>query len=183
MPPQPAVVILSASLNMPIELLCEKLQRPVYVATGALADVEKGREIEACGARMIVAGKGKEVEGGALVDALTAAGFRSIYSVAGPGVLDTLIRARVINRFYLTQVHRLLGGASYDTLLEGGYLIPPADFVLNALYYDRGLENGCGQFFSVYEAATPADGCGQGAGRQGRQIEVGLVVTPHPLPH
>jgi riboflavin biosynthesis pyrimidine reductase len=152
MPAQPAVVILSASLEMPIELLCEKLGRPVYVATGAMADADKVGEIESCGARVIIAGKGRQVEGGALVDALAAAGFRSLYSVAGPGVLDTLIRARVVNRFYLTQVHRLLGGASYDSLLEGGYLLPPADFVLNALYYDRGLVNGCGQFFSVYDA-------------------------------
>lgn len=159
MSPQPAVVILSASLALPIEVLCEKLQRPVYVATGALADADKVNEIKACGARVMIAGKGRGVDGKQLVNSLAAEGFSRIYSVAGPGVLETLIKARVINRLYLTQVHRLLGGASYDTLLEGNYLNPPADFIMKALYYDRGVGKGCGQFFSVYDAVTEQDSC------------------------
>ncbi|ALP53900.1 hypothetical protein Tel_12570 [Candidatus Tenderia electrophaga] len=159
MAPQPAVVILSASLNLPIQALCEKLDRPVYVATGAQADAGRVRDIEACGARVLRVGEGKGVDGEMLVTALAAEGFCSIYSVAGPGVLETLLKAGAVNRLYLTQVHRLLGGASYDTLLEGGYLRPPADFTLKALYYDRGLTKGCGQFFSVYDAAGLERGC------------------------
>jgi hypothetical protein len=67
-------------------------------------------------------------------------------------VLDTLLRARVLDRIYLTQVHRVLGGESYHTLFEGALLQPPADFVLQTLYYDNDRGNECGQFFAMYEA-------------------------------
>lgn len=156
---KPAVVILSSSLDLPIETLCRSLERPVYVATGAKADRARLEEIAACGARVLTCGEDRGVDGKALIDALVAEGYRRIYSVAGPGVLETLIEARVINRLYLTQVHRLLGGASYDTLLEGRLLESPADFSLSALYYDRGVARACSQFFSVYDAVAPEATC------------------------
>lgn len=159
MAPQPAVVILSASLDLPIETLCESLNRPVYVATGAQADRERVDRIRACGATVLFAGEQREVEGRRLVEALAAEGFCSIYSVAGTGVLETLVRAGVLNRLYLTQVHRLLGGEPYFTLLEGDLLDPPADFVLQALYYDQGDDNSCSQFFSVYDAVRQGENC------------------------
>lgn len=150
--PQPAVVVLSASLDLPLETMCEQLDRPVYVATGAQADPGRIKHLQAAGAKVLIAGEGRQVEGRALLDALTAEGFCCIYSIAGTAVLETLVTAGVINRLYLTQVHRLLGGASYHTLLEGRLLDPPVDFVLNALYYDQGDEACCSQFFSVYDA-------------------------------
>lgn len=159
MSPQPAVVILSASLDLPIDILCEQLKRPVYVATGAQADRERVEKIHACGARVLFAGEGREVEGQRLIEALAAEGFGSIYSVAGTGVLETLVRAGMLNRLYLTQVHRLLGGEPYHTLLEGDLLDPPADFSLQALYYDQGNDNSCSQFFSVYDAVREDESC------------------------
>ncbi|MDT8404998.1 MAG: hypothetical protein RQ738_10505, partial [Sulfuriflexus sp.] len=80
-----------------------------------------------------------------------------IYSIAGPGVLDTLLRAGVLDCIYLTQVHRLLGGTEYDTLLGGDVLQPPADFSLQALYYDNN-DKSCGQFFSIYKKVMPGRG-------------------------
>jgi len=150
--PQPAVVVLSASLDLPLEVLCEKLERPVYVATGAQADPERIKTLQDAGATVLIAGEGRQVEGRALIEALRTEGFCCIYSIAGTAVLETLVTAGVINRLYLTQVHRLLGGASYHTLLEGRLLDPPVDFVLNALYYDQGNDECCSQFFSVYDA-------------------------------
>ena len=147
---QPAVVILSASLDLPLEELYLSLHRPVYVATGACADAEAVGRIEQAGAKVLIAGEGKYVEGGRLVSQLAEAGFESIYSVAGPGVLETLLKASVLDRIYLTQVHRMLGGASYDTLLEGNLLRPPADFSLHALYYDANTGGGCSQMFGIY---------------------------------
>jgi riboflavin biosynthesis pyrimidine reductase len=150
--PQPAVVVLSASLDLPLGQLRALQHRRVYVATGAKdsARPDTVREIEACGAQMLYAGDASKVDGKRLVQLLLEEGFRNIYSIAGPGVLETLLRARVLDRIYLTQVHRLIGGVSFDTLFEGHELNPPADFNLHALYYDQYGADSCGQLFAIY---------------------------------
>lgn len=149
--PQPAVVVLSTSLDLPLAKLCATTDREVYVATGKSADASSIRLIENSGAKILLAGEGREVDGQQLVEQLTDAGLYNIYSIAGPGVLETLLQADVLDCIYLTQVHRLIGGASYDTLLEGELLRPPADFVLKTLYYDSKAHDHCDQFFSIYE--------------------------------
>lgn len=150
--PQPAVVILSASLDLPLVTLCETLDRSVYIATGEKADANVLEKLKRTGAKILYAGSDKKAEGKKLIAALNGEGFRNIYSIAGPGVLETLLAAGVLDRLYLTQVHRLIGGSSYDTLLEDGLLKPPADFTLQALYYDLPEAGDCGQFFGVYAA-------------------------------
>jgi riboflavin biosynthesis pyrimidine reductase len=154
--PQPAVVILSASLDLPLTALGSISRRRVFVATGGRADPAAAADIERHGATLLVVGDGKGVDGKLLIDRLAAEGFRSIYSIAGPVVLETLLHAGVLHRLYLTQVHRLLGGESYDTLLEGDLLQPPADFSLQALYYDNPGDSPAGQFFGIYEIGTSA---------------------------
>ena len=86
---------------------------------------------------------------------MAAEGFFNIYSIAGPGVLETLLRSSVLDRIYLTQVHRLIGGRSYDTLFEGDLLKPPVNFALQALYYDGACGKDCSQFFGIYEMVEP----------------------------
>jgi riboflavin biosynthesis pyrimidine reductase len=148
---QPDVVILSASLDLPLKALSALQDRQVFVATGEQADAKAVRSIECTGAKVLYAGDNRKVDGKRLIEQLVAQGFSSIYSIAGPGVLETLLRARVLDRIYLTQVHRLIGGASYDTVFEGRLLSPPADFKLQTLYYDDRSGKDCGQFFAIYE--------------------------------
>jgi riboflavin biosynthesis pyrimidine reductase len=155
--PQPAVVILSSSLDLPLACLIEMNDRQVYVATGQQADKTAVKRVEKTGAQVIFAGEDKQVDGKQLIDNLASKGFQNIYSIAGPGVLQTLLHAQVLNRLYLTQVHRLIGGASFDTLLEGTLVRPPADLALQALYYDQSDEQGYGQFFSIYDVAGLED--------------------------
>ncbi|HEY9200381.1 MAG TPA: dihydrofolate reductase family protein [Gammaproteobacteria bacterium] len=151
--PQPAVVVLSASLDLPLSQLQALQHRGVYVATGAKhsASADRVQEIEQCGAHMLYAGDDSRVEGGRLVELLTGEGFRNIYSIAGPGVLETLVRAQVLDRIYLTQANRLIGGVSFDTLFEGHLLNPPADFSLRALYYDQHAGDSFAQLFGIYD--------------------------------
>ncbi len=159
--PQPAVVVLSASLDLPLAELCATTDRVVYVATGKGADAEAVRVIENSGVKLLFAGEGKDVDGQQLIEQLTSAGLYNIYSIAGPVVLETLLQADVLDCIYLTQVHRLIGGASYDTLLGGELLRPPADFMLKTLYYDSKTHEHCDQFFSIYEKIprTTSTGC------------------------
>jgi riboflavin biosynthesis pyrimidine reductase len=149
--PQPAVVIMSASLDLPDEVLTALRERPVYVATGDEAGAQAVARIERNGAHVLRVGNGHKVDGRRLIDALAEVGYRSIYSIAGPGVLETLLNAGVLDRLYLTHMYRLIGGANFDTLLEGQLLKPPADLSLTALYHDKGDEDCGGQMFGVYD--------------------------------
>lgn len=149
MSPQPAVVILSASLDIPLARVCDIFNREVYVATGKQSPDSK---LDTGRAKILHAGPGTQVEGDELIKKLQAEGFRNIYSIAGPGVLETLLRDDVLDRIYLTQVHRIIGGDEYDTFFEGKLLNPPANFRLHSLYFDDGLGDDCDQFFSVYDA-------------------------------
>lgn len=151
MPPQPAMVILSRTLDVALAERCTGFQRPVYFAVGRGGDRGTLKAVEATGARVLMAGEGLHVEGRPLIDALGCEGYRRIYSMAGPRVLHTLLKDRVLDRLYLTHVHRLLGGRAFDTLLEGDTLDPPVSLVPHALFYDPGVDDAAGQFFAAYD--------------------------------
>lgn len=150
MTPQPAVVILSRSLDLPLQDLPPDLGHQLYVATGAKADKRKLAAITETGTPVLLTGEDSEVDGCLLTEELGEKGYRSIYSIAGPGLLDTLLRAGKVDRLYLTQVHTLLGGRCFDTLLESALLKPAAQFDLDTLYYEKGDNKRQGQFFGVY---------------------------------
>lgn len=146
---QPAVVILSRSLDLPLDALTS-LGRKVYVATGSGADKRKLAAIAESGVSILLSGEGEEVEGCELIAELGMMGYTSIYSIAGPALLNTLLRAGKVDRLYLTQVHMIFGGEKYDTLLKGPLLSPAASFCLNSLYYDRGAAGRPPQSFAVF---------------------------------
>lgn len=151
LPSQPAVVIVSASLNVPIPEPLLNSKRPIYVATGAEANPLRVQELLAKGIQVIFAGKGSRVQGRKLITALGQEGFVAIYAVSGPKILNTLLSDQALNRLYLTHALRILGGESFDTLLEGERLNPPADFELHSLYYDAPSRGKLGQIFAAYE--------------------------------
>lgn len=148
--PQPAIVILSRSLDLPLANVLPLLARKVFVATGVKADKQKLAAITQTDVAVLLTGDYDEVEGCQLIHELGRLGYRSIYAIAGPGLLDTLLRASMVDRLYLTQVHTLLGGQCYDTLLESAVLEPAAKFLLASLYYDRGDTGRQAQFFAIY---------------------------------
>jgi riboflavin biosynthesis pyrimidine reductase len=154
MPPQPAWVILGRSLDAALAERCRSLHRPIYFAVGDEVILEPSATVEATGARILVVGHGRHVEGRPLIDALAREGFRNIYSIAGPRVLHALLKDGVLHRLYLTHFHRLLGGQSFDTLLEGEPLDPPASFVPRSLYFDAGEAGAAGQYLAAYDRGS-----------------------------
>jgi len=136
MTPQPAIAVISSSLDIPLQALKAYQDRSVYVFTGRGADTERVKEIEAIGCRVIFAGEGERVDGRQLVDALARIGFRVIYAIAGPAVFHTLMQAGVVNELFLTISHNILAGDGFHTLIRGSQLSPAAGFKLQSLYYD-----------------------------------------------
>ncbi|HEX5421803.1 MAG TPA: dihydrofolate reductase family protein [Gammaproteobacteria bacterium] len=151
LPPQPAVVVVSASLNLPIPDALLESGRKVYVATGSEADPERIAALQSKGVKVLSTGPEMRVDGPWLVGALDAEGFRNIDMVAGSELLNTLIAGQVLDRLYLTHACRVLGGVSFHTLLTGRILEPPASFELKSLYYDAPRSGEMAQLFAVYD--------------------------------
>jgi riboflavin biosynthesis pyrimidine reductase len=134
--PQPAIVIVTASLELPSLSPLAESGRSVYVATGNAADPRIVARIETEGVRVLRVGDGARVEGRKLIEALAQEQHRTIAMLGGGEVLRALIVDDVVDRLYLTLACRMLGGLSFDTLLTGPELEPAARFRLAALHYD-----------------------------------------------
>lgn len=151
LPPQPVVVIASASLEFPMPDSLARHGQRVIVATGAEAPAERVAHWRSAGYEVLVAGTGASVEGGALIRELSRRGLRSVYLLTGPRMLDTMLRDRVLSRLCLTTAHRLLGGESFHTMLSGQELGDAGRLRLCALYYDVSAPDDAGQFFAHFE--------------------------------
>jgi riboflavin biosynthesis pyrimidine reductase len=134
--PQPAVVIVTASVRLPPLRPLVESGRAVYVATGSAADPHKIAAVEAQGVRVLRAGSGTRVEGRNLIDALARDAHRNIALIAGGEILHTLLVDDVLDRLYMTLACRILGGLSFDTLMTGPPLERAAQLRLRALHYD-----------------------------------------------
>ena len=149
--PQPAIVVASSSLDFPVHPSILQHRQPLYVATGRRADPARVQALRARGLEILFAGEGSMVEGAPLVDALRPHGYRSLYLLAGPKMLKAMLRDRQLSRLYLTLRHRLLGGESFHTLVEGPRLGDAGLLALRALHYDRGEGDGIGQWFAQFD--------------------------------
>jgi len=159
--PQPAVAIASASLDFPVPPSMAQHGQRVLIATGATAPADKLAQFRAQGCEVIIAGQGRYVEGAPLTRALGARGFRSLFLLAGPRMLETMLRDRVLSRLYLTIAHRLLGGTAFHSLIAGPALGPAGRLLLSSLHYDAAAPEGAGQWFAQFEAPR-AGGAGEG---------------------
>ncbi len=148
--PHPDIAIVSGSLRFPIPEVLKAGGRKVVVFTSGEPDLERVHEIRAQAGQVIVAGKAR-VEGDKMIQALGQLGYRSVYSSAGPQILHTLLSGGVLQRLYLTQAPKLLGGDPYASVLEGALLDPPRQAQLHSLYLDPSGLDGLGQLFFSYD--------------------------------
>jgi riboflavin biosynthesis pyrimidine reductase len=153
---QPALAVISASLNFPIPAALTGQDREVLVFTVSGADPERVRQLEDQAGKVIVAGD-EGVGGQKLVDALVDLGFHAIYNTTGPKVLHLLLADRVLDRLHLTHANRVLGGKPFSSIVEGELLDPPVDFRLSHLYFDPYALNGLGQLMKVVQRFEPTD--------------------------
>jgi riboflavin biosynthesis pyrimidine reductase len=150
--PQPAVIIASASLDFPMHESLLNTSQAVYIATGENADRARVDYWQQQGFPVLFAGEDKLVQGAALIDELTGLGYRSIYLIAGPQMLDTMIREHQLSRLYLTISHQLLGGKDFRTLLTGEILGAEGNLTLESMFYEQNLPPEVGQFFMQFAA-------------------------------
>ncbi len=150
---QPAIIIASASLNFPMPKDIKEYGQTVYIATGKNADPDRISYWRKMGHPILIAGNDRMVQGAALIDALSVLNYKSIYLMAGPQMLDTMIRDRQLFRLYLTITHQLIGGEDFRTLLTGPKLGDEGNLILKSLFYDQHSPTGSGQFFMQFDLA------------------------------
>jgi riboflavin biosynthesis pyrimidine reductase len=150
--PQPDIAVISGSLDFPIPEVLTAGGRKAIIFTTAHPDLERVKEIEARAGQVIVAGE-TSVAGDQMVQHLSALGYRTIYSAAGPKVLHLLLSGGVLDRLYLTHAHRLLGGQPFSSIVEGDLLAPAVGMTLHTVYFDPHALDGLGQLLVSYQRA------------------------------
>jgi len=141
---QPAVAIISRSLDIPMNALASFAGRDIHVFTGEAADAGRAAILRDAGVHVVIAGD-SGVDGAALRRELAALGFRSACMIAGPEVHAMLLDAGTLDRLFLTQRHVLVGGSDFHTLVEGA-LSWSRGCQLRSLYYDTAGEQMFCQF-------------------------------------
>jgi len=144
--PQPDVMVLSSTLDLPLAALQSFTDRRVMIVTGMNSDAEKRARLKAHGFPVLIAG-GQQVEGDALQQLLIAQHYRSAYMIAGPEVHATLLSSGVLDELFLTTHLSLLGGDHFYTI-ACGQLNLPVDLSLLSLYLDQ--QDAGSQLFARY---------------------------------
>jgi len=141
---QPDIVIVSASLDIPLAAIKSLQNRRVWVLTVQGADAIRCKQFEDIGVSVVQLSAG-QVQGKALRNFLIEQGYRSAYMIAGPAIHHTLLADGVLNRLFLTTHFSLLGQNDFHTILQGD--MAPVMTELRSLY----LDNNGKQMFAQYD--------------------------------
>lgn len=151
LPAQPAVGVISQTLEVAVPDAVRADGRALLVFTHAAADPARRAHLQAEGVEVVIAGA-TAVDGRHVVAAAAARGYRVIFSATGPRVVHLFLAAGCLDRLYLTLAGRALGDAPYETIVEGPALTPPVDFALHSLLHDPAAPDGVGQLLLCYTA-------------------------------
>ena len=151
---QPAVAIVSASLEVPIPDSLRAHGQAVHVLTTAASDAEHRARLQRSGIDVVVTGPGPWVRAQEAVEVLAVRGYRRLYLQTGPRILESAVRDGVLARLYVTLGHRLVGSGCFDTMVRGDTTLGVAGRLrLSSLYLDEATELECGQLFARFDAA------------------------------
>jgi riboflavin biosynthesis pyrimidine reductase len=133
--PHPTCIVLSESLDLPLQALSERPHGPILVITGARPDAHQRSRCASAGVELVTV-SGPQVSGEDIGRLLKERSLQTLYSIGGPQILYTLASARLLDRLYVTIALRLIAGVQFDTLLRGEILQPPLDTRLIELHLD-----------------------------------------------
>jgi len=148
---QPAIAIVSRTLDFPVPPSLEKHEQPVHIITAEGAPADRVAFWRGHGCEVVFAGSGASVEGAPMIRMLAAKGYARLYLLAGPQMLETVLRDGSLSRLYLTLTHQLIGGELFHTLTAGPRLGRAGKLQMHTLYYDAAAPKGTGQFFASFD--------------------------------
>jgi riboflavin-specific deaminase-like protein len=116
---QPATVVVSASLSIPMQtefMRAREVRRIVF--TLPQAPLTKRKKLLAAGVELVIPARGK-ISAAWIIKELAKRGFKKIL-LEGGGALNALFfEARLVDRIYLTLCPSILGGKASPTICEG----------------------------------------------------------------
>jgi len=130
--PQPDIVVLSDSLDIPLQAIQCLPDRKIMVMTKDTAAQQKVEALRAYGVDVIQIKGG--VTGLSVRDKLVELGYKSAYMIAGPKVHHTLLKDACLDELFLSSHMTLLGGSRFDTVLSDD--MPAVGMQLKSLYLD-----------------------------------------------
>jgi riboflavin biosynthesis pyrimidine reductase len=148
---QPAIAIVSRTLDFPVPPSLARHDQAVHIITGPDAPADRVAGWRDRGYEVIVAGSAASVEGAPMIRELGARGYARLYLLAGPQMLETVVRDGSLSRLYLTLTHQLIGGEMFHTLTAGPRLGRAGRLLLHTLYYDAVAPKGTGQWFASFD--------------------------------
>lgn len=151
---QPGIVVASATLDFEVPRSVRDHGQRLTIITVTRAPPERIRRFESEGFDVIVSGSREDVEADPVAALLSQLGYRSAYLVAGPRMLDTMLRQRRLGYLFLTITHQILGGERFATLASGALFGAAGHLQLRTLYYDAEQPAGAGQWFAQFEPAA-----------------------------
>lgn len=153
---QPAIAIVSRSLEFPIPPSLAQHEQPVHIITADGAPADRVAFWRNQGYEVVFAGPGTSVEGAPMIRALGTRGYARLYLLAGPQMLETVLRDGSLSRLYLTLTHQLIGGETFHTLTAGSRLGRAGRLQLHRLYFDPVAPKGTGQWFASFDVRKDA---------------------------
>jgi len=153
---QPAIAIVSRTLDFPIPPSLERHEQPVHIITANDAAADRVAFWRERGCEVVFAGPGASVEGASMIRTLGARGYARLYLLAGPQMLETVLRDGSLSRLYLTLTHQLIGGEMFHTLTAGPRLGRAGRLQLHTLCYDSAAPKGTGQWFASFNVRKEA---------------------------
>jgi riboflavin biosynthesis pyrimidine reductase len=153
---QPAVAIVSRSLDFRIPPSLEQHAQPVHIITADGAPADRVASWRDRGYEVAFAGPGASVEGAPMIRTLGALGYARLYLLAGPQMLETVLRDGSLSRLYLTLTHQLIGGEMFHTLTAGPRLGRAGRLQLHTLHFDPAAPKGTGQWFASFDVRKDA---------------------------
>lgn len=153
---QPAIAIVSRTLDFPLPPTLTEHGQSVHIITGEEAPPERIRYWKDKGYEVLSAGTGPTVEGRPLIGLLGKLGYARLYLLAGPQLLQTVLRQGALSRLYLTLTHQVIGGEMFHTLATGPRLGSAGRLELRTLYFDPAAPKGTGQWFASFDVRGDA---------------------------
>jgi riboflavin biosynthesis pyrimidine reductase len=140
LPPHPACIVLTSSLDLPFAALRERTHGEIAVIAGANPRRDDVEALRNTGIDVVVT-ETKQVSGDAVRRLARERGYATLYSIGGPEVLYALVAAGMLDRLYVSFALKLLAAQDYATLLRGPALRPPMEFDLHELYFEPKLSD------------------------------------------
>lgn len=150
LPAQPTIIIVSRSLDFVIPDSVQSNQQTVLIAATAASDPQAIAHWQQQAYEVVIAGQ-QQVEARLLLPFIKQLGCRSIYLLAGPMVLETMLYDGLLARLYLTLNHSFVGGTDFYTPISGRVLGEAGQLTLHSLYFQPENPAANGQFFACFE--------------------------------